>query len=476
MTQQRFGLLMALVLTLAALIRSFALQERVVWFDEAVSLLTARASVADILAAARDDTHPPLYNLLLHFLPRGELAARGFSVVCGVLAVAAVCALGWRKAGPVAGCLSAGLLALSPLHVWYSQEVRMYALQTLWISLSWLLLIISLDRRRWPAWAGYTVMTALSLYTQYSSLFSLVAQNLFVLIWHRSQSRAWLSVQLSVVALFVPGLPLFLHQFLGKTFGYWLRGFSWADPLRFFALLSGAIPKNPGVYWPWAVLSLLAVAGAAAVLWRRDREMTTALLLWLVVPVMLLSLASLRGNVFLPRAIVFVAPAFALLVGLAAAGLGRRGGFVLIVMAANVLALTRYYTLENPWVRSPLRTISATIWNDSESGDVVLHSSEFSYRPLQFYIGDCVSQGVVGEANDFTALDRVIGNVHFQPHGRMTRHIWLVLWPDFRYPDQHERLRTRINSEYTFVRSVHESRELYVALYETRDGKLTPMP
>jgi mannosyltransferase len=454
-----------LVLILAAGVRLYQLPDRVVWFDEAVSLLVARATPAEIVSAAHDDTHPSGYNLVLHFLPRGEWPARLFSVVCGVLTVAVVFLIGRKSAGPMAGLVSAGLLALCPLHVWYSQEIRMYALQTLLVAMSWWLLLT----RRWP---GYAVVTALSLYTQYTSVFAIVAQGVYVAWKQRDALQSWLWALAAVAVLFAPGVPLLARQYGGGTFGYWMKDFSWADPLRFFGLLSGAIPKNPGPYWPWAVLSMTAVC---LVLYqnlfqehwratlRRGRSpapdatervpptsptndarggQVVPPLLWLLVPVGLLSLLSLRVNVFLPRTLVLVTPAFALLLGLAVSSApnGRwlslkaiMAALVVAVAGANLVALRNYFWRPNPWIRSDLRAAAARVATEYRPGDLVVHTSRFSYRPFQFYLDPAVPQVVERETEPMPGLFKVIGSRELPVAA--TGRVWLVVFPDFQRPD-----------------------------------------
>jgi 4-amino-4-deoxy-L-arabinose transferase-like glycosyltransferase len=466
----RIGLL--LVLVLATAIRLFQLPERVVWFDEAVSLLVAQASPSEIVSAAQDDTHPPLYNLALHYWlkvtpqhrgcggprfgvaaageettrSRGsatirkeylfdarsyELAARGFSVLCGVLTVAVVFLIGRKLAGSTAGLVSAGLLALCPLHVWYSQEIRMYALQTLLVTASWWLLLA----RRWP-W--YAVVTALSLYTQYTSAFAVVAQGVYVVWRERAVLRSWLWSVAAVAVMFAPGVPLLARQYGGGTFGYWLKEFSWADPLRFLALLSGAIPKNPGPYWPWAVVSLVVVVLAAI---RTDTQKRVPPLLWVVVPVGLLAVLSVRANVFLPRTLVMVAPAFALLLGLAVVSsqsgrwLSLKAMMTALVVAGNLVALSRYYWGENAWIRSDLRAAAARVVAEYRPGDLVVHTSRFSYRPFQFYLDPAIPQAVEKETEAMPALFKVIGSRGLPADATGVRRVWLVLFPDFQRRD-----------------------------------------
>ena len=108
------------VILLAALgLRLFHLHDRVLWFDEANSLLIARAGPAEIIDAVRDDIHSPFYYLILHywqFAVGGEAGARLLSVLAGVATVAVVYAIGRTIAERGAGLLAAMFLAMCPLH------------------------------------------------------------------------------------------------------------------------------------------------------------------------------------------------------------------------------------------------------------------------------------------------------------------------------------------------------------------------
>ena len=90
---KRSGVLLILVLAAALGLRLLQLGQRVVWFDEANSLLVARATPAKIVDAARDDVHSALYYLILHawqLVIPGETGARMLSVLAAVATVAAV--------------------------------------------------------------------------------------------------------------------------------------------------------------------------------------------------------------------------------------------------------------------------------------------------------------------------------------------------------------------------------------------------
>ena len=81
------------------------------------------------------DIHPPLYYALLHgwaaLLGTGPTALRLFSVAVGILTIPLLYLVARRMLSARAALLATLLLTISPLHVYYSQEVRMYGLVAL---------------------------------------------------------------------------------------------------------------------------------------------------------------------------------------------------------------------------------------------------------------------------------------------------------------------------------------------------------
>ena len=95
--------------------------------------------------------------------------------------------IGRRLFGLLAGTLAALLLAVAPLAVYYSQEVRMYAQVTALGLLA--VYAYALRRARLYAVAGLA-----TLYSQYLGAAMLIALNVHALLWWRSRTRrAWLT-------------------------------------------------------------------------------------------------------------------------------------------------------------------------------------------------------------------------------------------------------------------------------------------
>ena len=128
-------LLLALFVLLAFALRVLRLDFQPLWWDEGYSVWFATHPLGQMAALTAQDIHPPLYYALLHgwigLLGAGPVSLRLLSVLFGVLAIPAIYLAGRRMLTRRAALLAAFLLAISPLHVYYSQEVRMYGLVAL---------------------------------------------------------------------------------------------------------------------------------------------------------------------------------------------------------------------------------------------------------------------------------------------------------------------------------------------------------
>ncbi len=116
-------------------LRAYLLPDKPVWYDEAISSWTARLSLPEIALYQARAVHPPLHYWFLHLwgslAGQSEYALRFLSLATGLLTVALLYRLGHRALGPGAGLVAALLLALSPFHIAWSQQIRMYSLATL---------------------------------------------------------------------------------------------------------------------------------------------------------------------------------------------------------------------------------------------------------------------------------------------------------------------------------------------------------
>ena len=127
--------LLLVFLLLAIALRLLRLGFQPLWWDEGYSVWFATQPLAQMLALTAQDIHPPLYYALLHgwtlLLGTSPAVLRLLSVVVGTLTIPFIYLAARRMLARRAALLATLLLTINPLHVYYSQEVRMYGLVAL---------------------------------------------------------------------------------------------------------------------------------------------------------------------------------------------------------------------------------------------------------------------------------------------------------------------------------------------------------
>ena len=135
-----FILLLGFILRLVSLNQSL-------WLDEAITVLAVKnhSFLQIITQYIGGDFHPPGFYLLLNLWTKifgySEVSARFPSVLFGVATIWIVYLLTKKLFSEKVGLLAAFLLAINPLHIYYSQEARMYAFAAFAVSLSFLFFI-----------------------------------------------------------------------------------------------------------------------------------------------------------------------------------------------------------------------------------------------------------------------------------------------------------------------------------------------
>ena len=401
---------LALALTLlAAGMRFYRLGQKSIWWDEGFSVFMARLPLAEMAAATAHDTHPPGYYALLHLwrLAAGnsEVSVRLLSALAGVLVapLAYRVVRGWG--GRRAALAAAALIALNRVLIWYSQEVRQYALAAC-LGMASAALAIALWRRRgwWVVWAGYVAVNAAGLLSLYLFASVLLAENLAfaVLIWRAPERRrlalAWLGAQAATGLTCLPWLAYYLprapHTFTPPAT---------LPPLEVVKLYLATlfVGDVTAIDRYWAVMAaggLLLLAG----LWlaaRRGRAgpaarfAVVALLAGALVPpalVWLLNLPIGLGLSFVPnpRYFVVLAPWAVCVLGFGAVGLSRRpaGRLALAGLAALWLGYAvQYYGdrhLTDDFI-SAARTLAAY----RQPGDALVLHNDQNWPVAAYHLG-----------------------------------------------------------------------------------------
>ena len=342
------GLLPALLAILALALRMGRLGWQPLWWDEGYSVYFATEPLGRMLWLTAHDIHPPLYYALLHLwsliFGHSPVALRLLSVAIGAIAVVALAWLG-RILYPQrlrVAWIAALLLAVSPIHLFYSQEVRMYALAMLLCILAtgWLWRALFNLQGGAPARRElilYALFAALALYTLYYTALLLAAQALWALWLLRRRRTTWPALGAAWLAVLLAYLPWLVYA-LPKLVAYVAQkvGADSDKPLNLIdyalrhgrALLAGHIAPTSALNWAALALTLIALTLLLALAFaKRSRASHTspsparALLLFMLLPAAGAFLLNLRLPFFPEggeRLLLFILPFLLLLIARAA--------------------------------------------------------------------------------------------------------------------------------------------------------------
>ncbi len=212
-----------LIIVLAFILRLINLNQSL-WFDEAINVVAAGFSDFWWFVARYSigDFHPPGWFAILwvwgHIFGFSEISVRLPSVFFGVATVWLIYLLGKELFNRKVGLLAALFLAIAPLHIYYSQEARMYVFSTFAVTLSFYFLHRLTINRKWSE-IGYIVSIVLVLYSDYLPILVIPTQIFYLLFVKKINIKILVSYFIAGVAFF-PWLtifPLQLQTGINKT-------------------------------------------------------------------------------------------------------------------------------------------------------------------------------------------------------------------------------------------------------------------
>jgi 4-amino-4-deoxy-L-arabinose transferase-like glycosyltransferase len=399
-------LFLLLVTALAALVRFYRLDGPSLWADELATWRMCRPDAGlHFWEQIRDMIQGPLYLAAVWPLVRlggSEFLLRLPAACAGAVTVPLLALLGWRLFGTRTARLVALLAALSPFHVWYSQEARGYAFLMFFATAMLLLFVVMVQNR---ARIGFALLFALfsagAVWSNLSALFLWAALGLTLLAMFRPASgREWGFWVVAFAGGMVAAAPWLLEAagvfavdrlLPGAVTGEALRGETTFTPLAWpytaFAFLYGHSlgPSLRELHQPdrlaavkaaWPIVLPAGLVGAIAILagLGRLRRRQWALLLWLGVPVLLVSILATRNvKPFNARYLAAVFPLWLLLLSCGLARMPRRWGVGLSVLVLGFFLWSLYGHFFNPrYAKDDIRGVAARIAQQAMADEPVL--------------------------------------------------------------------------------------------------------
>jgi len=403
---------MILIILVIALILRLITINQSLWLDEAINVNVARALDVKslILNYSLGDFHPPLFHILLRgwilLFGSSEISVRIPSVILGVATVYITYLIGRKLFENKTALVAATLLATAPLHIYYSQEARMYMLAAFLTSLSVYFFISILKKDNLWLWTGFIISTALMLYSDYLPYLIISTYLSYLIIFRKkiavSTLRAFIPAFIIIFITIIPWLVIFPKQFQTGLSAA-AASPAWAQVvgspsfknffITFVKFTIGRISNdNNSVYALLFAPAGIFVAFLFLLSLFRISKLRSFLWFWFFGPIILALALSFFVPIFAYFRFIFILGAFYLIWASAINTINWTPLIRSLLILALILNLTSlsFYYLNPKFQRENWRAATNYVHANSTAKTVVLFASEYTVGPFDYYNKDKV--------------------------------------------------------------------------------------
>ena len=391
------------LISLGTFLRYYDLDQLGLRLDETQSIWQASHSLDFIIAYMAKNVHLPLHNGMLHFWMQafgsGESTVRMMALVPGVLTIPAIYFLAKEFLDKNKALITMFFCAISPYAVWYSREIRMYALLALVSTLSYLFFVKLLKSNKIIFYAAYTLVNIVGIYTHYYFAFVLFSQVVFFFAtWTSNElsENKWnnligLSISAGFLSLaFAPWLNILLNTEGTGSFGPNLtepNGFNVI--LSFFEFTFGFQPDylTSILIGLWPLFILL---GFIFLTKRQDpfNDKIYLLLIGTLLPVTIIFLISkVYKPVYLTRYLTPSTPLFLVLLTWYLTEIKGKAKYILATLIACIMLYSLYnqrYHSDNP-IKENYRDAIVYVNENATARDIIFISPPYNVYPFSYY-------------------------------------------------------------------------------------------
>lgn len=368
-----------LIFILGTILRLISINQSL-WLDEAIGALVVKnMSFLEIFSKfPLADNHPPLYYLTLKFWTNifgySEVGLRSLSVLFGIGTVYLVYKLTKSKIATL-------LIATAPLHIYYSQEARMYVMAGF---LAILAIYLFIKNKFLP----FSLIICALVFTDYVPVFLLPVFWIWAIVMKKDKIW-WKKFLLSHVPIILLGLfwlPVLVYQSaVGKklieTLPAWqnIAGGATLKQATLFwnKLILGRISFYPKeIYFGLIILSSIPFILA---LKKSINKENLIYWLWFLVPPALGFIVSFIFPAFIYFRFLFVVPAFYILVSKTESKL-----LIVLMILVNLLGWG-IYTVDKHQQREDWRQAVYIVESNLKDNEAVVLNYPEAFAPYKWY-------------------------------------------------------------------------------------------
>ncbi|MEO8446117.1 MAG: glycosyltransferase family 39 protein [bacterium] len=396
-----------LIIILSAAIRFYNIDQKNLWFDEIYSWKISQGDVVQIVIATSGDIHPPLYYTVLKnwnkLFSDSVISMRMLSVLFSLLSIFfiyKISKLFFKEDLPVILILL--MYAVSPLNLYYSQEVRMLNLNLLLCLGSVYFFYCFVKRSSVMNGLLYTLFTVLALYTHYFAFLIFFTEVIILIILYLTKNVSTLSIKkyagyfLAIHILYLPWYPTFFQQIS--------KGQPWRTHQSFYevAMKTGGYLREIffSPYFGYesmaahyvsllllAVLLIFFIVCLIKLIRKKDYTMTDTISLFFFIPLLIAAIISFNQSIVFSRYLSVIVPYLLIIIIYYSFKSFKRNAAVLLILffiAASIYGTKIYYN--NNFKNNDYRKIISYIEKDFKPEDEIIAEPHFMGWSIDYHV------------------------------------------------------------------------------------------
>ncbi len=447
-------LFLAPAIVFGVVLRFVHLGKQSLWVDEMLTILNSHIGGPLTASDIFRNLQGPMISVAMHFwgaLGTGDAFLRLPFAIAGAFSVYAIYILARNLIGSWAALHTAFFASLSPVLIWYSQEVRGYGFVVLLSILMTHFLIKWIEKPAGKNLVLYGVFLFAALVSNLSAVFVAAVHFLYLLFapGRRRFLGRWIVAVFLVLLIFSPWMREIMvrvhpEKMVAGTADAPLRGGSALSalvvPYSFFTYSVGyslgpsvedlklrrheALADN--IHWIIIAAVLFGVPAVAGIrrLLQTNPSLTFLLVLWLALPMITVIVLVARNiRVFTPRYALVAVPAYALVIGQGLSVLSKSRFWVLVPAFTCILGISIYNYFGSPaYAKDDARSAARVIRENIKDGDAVV--GIFTTEPLSHYLEGTATVETFG-AGDVRSPERMRERCRIVASG--ADRVWLSL-------------------------------------------------
>ena len=442
--QNPIAVIFVLIFLFAFGIRLIEINKYNLWLDECISVFFANKSLHECIVS-KFDIQTLLYNISLCIWVKvfgiGPLAARSLSLIFGMLSVILVYFVAEKMfKNKIVSLTAMLLLALNPMCIHFSCEVRAYSMLCFGVLFSFCCLLNYLDKQNIKNTILYTASIIILVYTHSFGWIFLFIETLFALIQiiktgKRNLLKNWLLIQMVVLvfATYIVYMVIKNFKSMTTTVG-WIKQPDFGILLKTFYELSGSD-------WVAKIFSILIIIYLFVLVFRNYKKTYSSisfilfLTIWILFPLLLIYFYSIYyHSIFLTRYFIICIPPLILLTAYIINNL--TGNTILKYTAISIISLLLLFRINlnndlSKTYNEPWKKICEDIRKNKNGKEIIIIEPYFNIFPFTYYYARdyfCSAENIFSNTMKFDTYTFFTPEDFESKIKNISGNVWLVIY------------------------------------------------